>query len=71
MIFKNILSKPNRTEKKNHASESLVTRDTKAIIKIYVNKKSVEDLCQSSSGILYVNHTLILLLESNILSRYI
>lgn len=57
--------------KKCHASEILVTRDTKDIVKIYINKKAVEDPCQSSSGILYVNHTLLLLLENNILSRYI
>lgn len=44
---------------------------TKAIIKIYIDKQAVKDLCQSFSGILYINHTLILLLENNILSRYI
>lgn len=60
MLFKNVLSKPNRT-KTNEASDSLVTRDTIAIFKISVNKKAFEDPCQSLLGNIYFNHTMILL----------
>lgn len=70
MLFKNGLSKPNRT-KTNQANESLVTRDTIAIFKIPVNKKAVEDPCQSLLGNLYFNHTLILLMTEKQYSEQI